>query len=156
MRDAPAVRVACVAGPVWRAMQALLCCLAVAVIVGWPLRMCGVAPRTSLVVAMLAALAAGIGFARATEVPSPTLQWDGAGWSLLVPTGPQAVPLRAVDVMIDLGQWLLLRAHFEAGNVIWLTTSHADAPGDFVALCRALHARKPRPEPSMQAPGLPD
>ena len=156
MLYAPAVRVACVAGPVWHALRALLCCLAVAVIVGWPLRMGGVAPLTSLVVAMLAALAAGIGFARATRAASPTLQWDGTGWSLLVPTWPQAVPVRAVDVMIDLGHWLLLRAHSEAGKVIWLTTSHTDAPGDFVALCRALHARRPTPEPSMQAPGLPD
>ena len=145
MRHAPAVRVPCVAGPLWRALPVALVSLTTMVVVVWLLRLADVEMRWSLAVALISAVVLAQVSWRATRPTHRHLEWNGARWALLV--APQAPPLelKVMDVMMDLGDWLLLRTRTESGRVHWLPVSRSNAPADFRALCRAAYSRGPAP-----------
>ena len=162
MRLAPAVRVPCVAGLRWRTAQAGLVWLATVVGAVWLLRHSGIDARIGLTLALIAAVvaAAAVGWRLINSRPAAaTLEWNGARWALLDTIDMIDAPmveLKAVDVMMDLGSWLVLRARSDAGKVRWLTVSRYDAPADFRALCRAAYARGPRAALTLQTERQPD
>ena len=94
-------------------------------------------------------------FALTARPASTTLQWDGTRWSLLGPDAAQSVELSRVDVMMDLGAWLLLRARKTERAVRWLPVHRRDAPADFSALCRAAYAHASAAERGVLGTELP-
>ena len=155
MRHAPAVRVPCVAGALWRYLPMALHCLTAAAMVLWCLRMLGATPLWSGLAAGTVAAAVAVWFARALK-PTPTiLQWDGTSWSLLGRDTEQPIALSRVDVMMDLGAWLLLRTLDAERGVRWLPVHRRDAPADFRALCRAAYAHASAAERGVLGTELP-
>jgi hypothetical protein len=139
MRVAPPVQASsCGAGP-WRLFQQALVALSTAVATGWAGAQLGVegAALTGVVLAIGLAVAWWAG--RRWVTPSRRLAWDGAAWQLQ----PEGLTGQ-VALMIDLGDWMLLR--FSPG-ARWLPLSRRDAATDWQALRVALHAapRPPRP-----------
>jgi hypothetical protein len=134
MRAAPPVSVRCVGGLSWRCTQAVLPGLAAAVFVFWGL---GRAESPALVMAVASAaaalLATAIAWQRAAPRPA-TLAWDGGRWSVDGTAG-------ALDVMVDLQDWLLLRLRPAAGGASrWVAVSATDAGGALHGLRAAAYA----------------
>jgi len=103
---------------------------------------------------LLATLAAGLwSWRRRARVRADTgLRWDGQAWSLraLTPaaaTGPAASG-GSCAVMIDLGDWLLLRWS-GAGGQRWLPLTRTDAPPSWHALRVALRWPPLASDPAM-------
>ena len=140
MRHAPAVRVPCVAGALWRNLPMALYSVTAAAMVLWCLQWAGVDALRSWLAAGAVAVAVVVWFVVAAERGLSILQWDGAGWSLLGRDAAQPIVLSRVDVMMDLGAWLLLRTLDDERRVRWLPVHRRDAPADFRALCRAAYA----------------
>ena len=155
MRHAPAVRVPCVAGALWRYLPMVLQSVTVAAMVLWCLHMLAVAPLWSRLAAGAAAAAVAAWIALALKPTSPTLQWDGTSWSLLGRDTEQPIALSRVDVMMDLGAWLLLRAFDAERRARWLPVHRLDAPADFRALCRAVYAHASAAERGVLGTELP-
>lgn len=71
------------------------------------------------------------------------LGWDGLAWSLQGPSGA-ARPLLRLQLMLDLGGWLLLRAEFADGArpaMGWAALSAGQAGPAWQGLRLALYAR---------------
>jgi hypothetical protein len=153
MRQAPAVRVPCVDGALVRNVPLALAGLTAAAMAAWlTARLGGTVASSAIVAAAVACAGLAWGWRRSLRLARCTsvLQWDGAAWSLLIDaasTGSaaqgQALALERVDVMMDLGGWLLLRARPARGAVRWLPMRERDVGADFRAVCRALYARTP-------------
>ena len=75
-----------------------------------------------------------------------TLAWDGQHWRA------DGCPGR-VDLMIDLGPWMLLRLQPDepARRAIWIPVSAADAGASRHALRAAVYSRRSKPTPSAQS-----
>ena len=155
MRHAPAVRVPCVAGPLWRSLPMALNGLTAAAVVLWGLRAADVLPMWSWLAAAAAAAAVAVWFVLRLKPASRTLQWDGTRWSLLSCDASQPIELTRVDVMMDFGSWLLLRVFDAQGTVRWLPVHQRDAPADFRALCRAAFAHASASERGLPGVELP-
>ena len=141
-------------------MQAGLVSLTAAVVTDWLLRHSDVDARIGLALALIAAIAAAvvatIWALSAARTATTVLEWNGARWALLNRADVHPLELKTIDVMMDSGSSLVLRARSGAGTVHWLTISSRDAPADFRALCRAAYARGPRAALTLQAERQPD
>lgn len=128
MRHPPPVAVTCSGGAPWRAVQALLAALAAAAVVAWASAWLADG-RPSALIALAAALAAGL-FAWCRAVPrSVDLVWDGAEWRA------DGMPCAAA-VAIDLGRWMLLRLGPAQSPTRWLALAAREA-GPRMHLLRA-------------------
>jgi hypothetical protein len=117
MRAAPPVSVRCDSGVPWRLVQSGLMALASAVAVDWVLAHAAASPAPALgVLAGVGALAW-----RLTATQHFRLAWDGDCWTV------DGVPGR-LDVMMDLGGWLLLRLRpTAAGHSRWAAVTAREA-----------------------------
>ena len=141
MRCAPPVFVTCDGGPAWAGCQAVLHALASAALAAWLSAWAGWPPVATAGVVFAAAASAGlVAWRRSMAQPVP-LAWDGACWGAGVPavTGQ-------VEVMIDLGHWLLLRFRPDEATapVRWLAVSAQAAGGALHGLRVALHSSPAR------------
>jgi hypothetical protein len=133
MRVAPPVQaLSCSTGP-WRSFQQALVALSTAVTTGWVGVQLGVVEGATLAgVALAMGLVAARWAGRRWAAPSRRLAWDGAAWQL-----PPEELTGQVALMIDLGDWMLVR--FSPGSR-WLPLSRREAATDWQALRVALHA----------------
>jgi len=142
MRSAPPVAVICDGGLAWAGLQAFLPALAGAAVAAWISAWVDL-PPLGVAGAVFAAAAFGglLGWHWLRPLPAP-LVWDGACWS----AGSPAVTGQ-VEVMVDLGGWLLLRFWPDAAAtpVRWLVVSAAAAGGGLHGLRVALHGGPARP-----------
>ena len=84
------------------------------------------------------------------------LRWDGECWWQLPPEGP-ALRLHRLDLMIDLGGWMLLRARSGgprawAAPGRWCAVAAADVPSCWHGLRLALYHGPASPLPSSAPP----
>jgi hypothetical protein len=136
MRDAPPVQaLSCSAGH-WRLFQQVLAALAVAVTVAWTGALLGAEGAALAGAALALGLAAAWWVGRRLAYQSRQLDWDGVAWQLR----PEGLAGQ-VALMIDLGDWMLVR--FLPG-AHWLPLSRRDAATDWQALRVALHAAPPQ------------
>jgi hypothetical protein len=118
VRQASPVRLRCDGGGAWRAAQTLVAAAAGAALAAWSGLHAGLAPAVAGSSAFAAAgVAAAVAWYLARPRPAD-LQWDGQRWSLDGAVGQ-------VDVMIDLGAWMLLRFRPAAGAARWLSVPEA-------------------------------
>ncbi len=94
--------------------------------------------------AVLAGALAGFGWPRASAQWPARLSFDGQHWSLLRAPGDAAAP-GSLQVMLDLGNWMLLRHRALAApqRGTWLALRAAHAPGQWASL-RAVLFHGPR------------
>ena len=116
MRGAPPVLMACGRDAAWSWLVGALVAVTAATFVVWILWHAGVDAATAWLAAVFAAGAAGLLAGRqASRLPLARLAWDGHAWQLDGATGRLAV-------MIDTGDWLLLRWR-DARGTRWLPLS---------------------------------
>lgn len=154
MYQAPAVRMRCPGSRGWRVAGGALSGGAALVFVGWALLLAGVVPRLAWGIAGLAGAAAlVVAWGLLRREPAWLLGWDGSHWSLASDASGDPVEVQTMDVMIDLGRWLLLRARLSGGGSQWLAVGWND-PGaaEHKALCTALYAQRS----GVIVPTLPD
>jgi hypothetical protein len=138
MRYPPPVSVDCVAGAVWRCVQATLHALAAVALVAWGgqlLGFGGVAWATALVAG---AVAAAMGWALSGS-PAARLRWTGSQWGLRL-QGQEETSVDAPAVMIDLGVWLLVRVGATGVRPCWLTVSRHGAAVDWAPFRAAVYS----------------
>jgi hypothetical protein len=139
MRHAPAVSVRGTGGAVWRGVRVTLPAAAAGVFSAWVLL-----HLQSALVGWAAALAAALVVVwawHATRATAQVLSWDGQVWRW----GTEG-PAGRVDVMMDLGVWVLLRFNQTAPAPVqrWLAVAEHEAGVAWHALRAALYARQPR------------
>jgi hypothetical protein len=118
VRQAPPVSLRCDGSAAWRGLHALLAATAAASLAAWVLLHGGAEASTAGAASAAAALlAAAAGWLRARPEPAE-LRWDGQAWWLDGAAG-------RVDVMMDLGPWMLLRFRPTAGASRWLPVPDA-------------------------------
>ncbi len=139
MRTAPAVSVLCSGAGAWRGLRALTPGLATAAVVAWAVghaQQPGLsAPWVAVPTALLVAC-----WAWWQARPAPLrLSWDGQTWAADGAAG-------RLEVMIDIGPWLLLRLRINepAPADLWIPVSAADTGPAMHALRAALYGRAPR------------
>ena len=141
MRAAPPVSVRCSGGARWRWAQTLLPALATGVFAAWLLLM----NAQSATPACALALAIGLVAWRFSVPREAVLAWDGQRWTADGNAGE-------LDVMIDVGGWLLLRLRPESpGAARWIGCTAREAGPAWHALRAAVYAlppqrKKPAPE----------
>jgi hypothetical protein len=142
MRAAPAVGVQAGRSLGWRVFQAGVAALAVTALSAWVLGHLQMASWPALAMGPPAAVAAWM----ACRCPSVALVWDGQVWSADSQIG-------TLDVMLDLGGWLLLRLRPDDATrpVQWTPVSRADAGPAFHALRAAVYCRAHQPTPGVRA-----
>ena len=154
MRTAPAVHLSLEADTPWRVGLCLLCAAAVATPAAWLALWLKVPPLPALGAAALAALPALVLPWRRAVPNACALAWDGAQWWLHPRGAGQPRPGR-VQLMLDLGLWLLLRftplPAPPASGARWLALSQSRHAPHWHALRCALHA-PPTTESAAQAP----
>ncbi len=132
MRAPPAVAVRCTGGWPWRGLNLLLPTLAAAVAAVWVLQ--------QLELSVVPAVGVGaVALALAWRLSRPVerlLQWDGQRWTA------DGVPGR-LQLMFDLGPFLLLRLHPEQGRGPWVPVTAAEAGAAWHALRAAVYSRPP-------------
>jgi len=138
MRGVPPVALVCDGGIAWRVVCSGLPALAAAALVAWIAGHARLGAPGQAVAALAAALAAGCVAWRAAAPLPQALAWDGQTWRL----GAAGEPGR-VDVMIDLGGWLLLRHVSSTPGTppAWLAVSAAAAGTALHGLRVALQVR---------------
>jgi hypothetical protein len=141
MRAAPAVSVQAGRSPGWRVFQAAAWALALTTLAAWVLGHLQMPPWPSL---LLAAPVFALAW-WAARTPPIDLAWDGQAWSADGQTG-------LVEVMLDLGGWLLLRWRPDGGPgpARWIPVSRADAGPAFHALRAAVYCRAYKPTPGVR------
>jgi hypothetical protein len=145
---APAVSVRCAGGAAWRAVRVLLPAAAVASVAAWGLGHGGAQGGTWLLgVAITAVAVAGLAWL-STRPTTVALVWDGRTWSADGTAG-------RLDVMLDLGAWMLLRlrpadgqgrlppAGGEPGRTRWIPCGSAEVGAPWHALRVAAYGRVP-------------
>jgi hypothetical protein len=155
MRQAPPVRVRGSGGRIWRMLCAGLPALSLGVLLFWLQQQ--LLPAGDAVRVLVAAAAAGI-CARLLWRRQPgeqDLAWDGSSWTV------DGTPGGRLQVMLDLGPWLLLRLRAEAAGhppraaVRWLPLSAREAGAHWPALRAAVYSRAPLPDPASTPPAAP-
>ncbi len=132
MHKAPPVSLRAGGGPFWRSLPIGLPALVAAVLAAWS----GAHldwPRAGAAVGLAIGLVGGMA---AWHRPSPTAQlsWDGQHWSVDGRVG-------ALDVMIDLQRWLLLRLRPADGSPErWVAVAGTEAGARMPVLRTVLHA----------------
>ena len=145
MRAAPAVEVALATGRGERMLITLLHGLAGAMLARWAIESqpaaasCAALHWPWVCGAALALALPGALLARRALAPEPArLGWDGSRW-LLRARAEQ--PLRRLDLALDLGPWVLLKAlPSDGGPARWRVASQRSAGGGWHALRVALQA----------------
>jgi len=102
--------------------------LAAAVLVAWA--------AASVMLAPAAAAIAGVVAWRASRPRAVHLQWTGEHWAADGDAGE-------VDLMLDLGPWMLLRFRPSVGRPLWLPVPRGEAGASEQGLRAALYARGP-------------
>jgi len=113
VRQAPPVSLRCDGSAAWRMLHALLAAAAAASLVAWGLLHGGAQEASAGAASAVAALLAAAAGWFAARPESAELRWDGQAWWLDGAAG-------RVDVMMDLGPWMLLRFRPAAGVSRWL------------------------------------
>ena len=131
MRAAPAVNVTCTRAGAWRGFLALMPALAAAALVAWAL---GHLQRPAWPALLVALPVAALAW-RQARPEAVTLAWDGQHWRANGCPG-------SLDLMIDLGPWMLLRLRPDepARRAIWIPVSAADAGAARHALRAAVYS----------------
>lgn len=142
MHQAPAVQVCCSGSAEWRTLRCLLGGVAAAVFVGWVLLRSGAPSYAAWAASAAVALVIFLLIWRATRESDWALGWDGARWWFASDATSNPVDVQTMDVMIDLGGWLLLRARLADGASRWVAVSRGNASTDHKALCTALYAQR--------------
>lgn len=146
MRHPPPVAVTCSGGVPWRAARSALAAAAAASFAAWAsghLR----DGLPAWPVALLFAVLAGVLAWRAAAPRPVELVWDGQCWRADGTTG-------ACDLMLDLGDWLLLRLRAADAPARWIGVSRGEAGPRFHALRAALYSPAANRDPAA-APGSP-
>jgi len=149
MHGAPPVALVCEGGAVWRGVRTGLPALAAATFVAWIAGHAGLGLPGQALAALATALpVAALAWRRAAPRPCP-LAWDGEQWRL-----GTAGDAGSVDVMIDLGGWLLLRhtSHGVGAAPVWLAVSGSAAGAALHGLRLALQARTPAAHAGIDSP----
>jgi hypothetical protein len=150
MRLAPPVAVDCDGGGAWRWIQALLSAFASAHLAAWGAARAEWPLEWQVAVAGLAAIAAGALVLRALPRAPVRLAWDGESWTLGAHDNRGEI-----EVMIDLGPWLLLRFRSEvavAASPRWLSVGGEPARGQFHALRTAVYCAPFQPTDRARSP----
>ncbi|MFT3817617.1 MAG: hypothetical protein QM750_08340 [Rubrivivax sp.] len=137
MRAAPPVQMTCGRDTRWSAAVAALAALSAATLVAWALWQAAwpLAWRWTLALAAAVPLGGWV-WHRIERSPERPLAWNGSAWTL------DEAPAH-VELMIDLGDWLLLRVTTTAdGRAHWLPLGFsggrgAAPPSSARHLCRA-------------------
>ena len=120
MRTAPPVQMACGRDPRWSAGVAALTALSSATGLAWALWQSAAPPALRWTLAPAAAvLLGGLAWRRLQQQPERRLIWNGSAWTLDEAAAD-------VELMIDLGNWLLLRVTTTAdgrAHAHWLPLS---------------------------------
>lgn len=154
MRQVPAARQVVHQPAAWRWFEATITLLAAASAAAWFATHLGLGWPWPLACAVAAVVAAGAVLGRRVAPVPVSLVWDGSGWRLEDSTGT-STELARVDVTIDLGRFLFLRAVGQSARQrsTWLAWALAgDSPSER-ALCVALYASSQHPRPGLAAPG---
>ncbi|MDE2397699.1 MAG: hypothetical protein KGL43_23570 [Burkholderiales bacterium] len=138
VRRAPPVVVVCSGGSAWHLALALLPASAVASLCAWVLLQSGLEAWAGGTASIAAGCVAAAIAWRRTRPRAVTLGWSGERWSADGLTGQ-------VEVMIDLGGWLLLRLRPESGPARWLPVAASEAGASARLLRAALYAPAPKP-----------
>ena len=126
MRQAPPIALTLSGAGAWRVAQVALPALAAAVLLAWA--------AASVALTLAAAAIVGV-VAWRTGTPKPVhLQWTGEHWAVDGQAGE-------VDLMLDLGPWMLLRFRPSAGRRLWLPVPRVEAGAAEQGLRAALYAR---------------
>jgi hypothetical protein len=133
MRAPPAVAVRCTGGWPWRWLNVALPAVAAGVASIWALLHFEVPVAPAAAVAAVVLLLAW----RLSRSREQLLQWDGQRWTV------DGVPGR-LQLMLDLGPFLLLRLHPEQGRGLWLAVTAAEAGAAWHALRAAVYSRPPK------------
>ena len=146
MRPAPPVSVRCNGGPAWRWARVALAALVGAVLALWA------AEHAALSAPVVAAFAVGAGAscgALGWWLAAPSgleLRWTGQKWLAGGVAG-------RLDVMLDLGGWLLLRLRPEVrAPARWIAVSASEVGSAMHALRVAAYARAPEALPRVRLP----
>ena len=158
MRSAPPVRWVCEANAGWIAVQVTLNAAAAAVGAGWLAAMVGFPTPFPLSAGLAAATLAALASWRWLRHAPVAVEWNGREWNLGEGPGRAAGQL---DVMIDLGGWLLLRFRPEDGSLRrrshWFATSCGGRHAAWSAFRAALYSSAPfDPLASVRADSQPD
>ncbi len=121
MRAAPPIELMLPSGRREQAASALLFALAGGTAAYWlqALHWLWALPAAPWVLPALAALLAACVGRRLWRPLQGRLRWDGAGWSVapaVQAATAQVLPLGRLDLMLDLGGWMLLRGRPAAGG----------------------------------------
>ena len=149
MHGAPPVALVCEGGAVWRGVRTGLPALAAAAFAAWIVGQAGLGSTGQALAALAAALPVAA-LAWRWVAPRPcALAWDGEQWRL-----GTAGEAGSVDVMIDLGGWLLLRhtSHGVGAAPVWLAVSGSAAGAALHGLRLALQARTPAAHAGIDSP----
>ena len=147
MHAAPAVSVRSTGTGVWRLSGVLLPALATCAVCAWALAHAQQAVWPAL------ALIPGVSVLLWLLVRPQTFDflWDGERW---LTVGPDSVEHEGrVEVMLDLGPWLLLRWHpvgLSRGRR-WIPVPASQALPNLHALRAAVYCRRPEPTPGTRA-----
>lgn len=88
------------------------------------------------------------------QIPCGQLTWDGDSWAWQASGKPCPDPLPgAVERHLDLQSLLLIRFRSEQGPQLWLWLDSRMAPGHWLALRRALAARRKADEANADPDG---
>jgi hypothetical protein len=118
MRAPPPVEFSTSRATGWRVLQAALAAVAAASLAHWLLGPSAL-PAAVALDAAAALVAAALAY-RLWPQPPVTLRWTGQRWQSASAPG-EAVELRAPEVMIDLGRWMLLRCRtLDGGSTRWM------------------------------------
>jgi hypothetical protein len=144
MHAAPAVSVCSRGAGWWRAFNVLLPALATAALCAWLLAHAQrpvwpavlLVPCTALLLWLL------------VKPLAFDVRWDGERW--LAPGPDQQGEEGRLDVMLDLGSWLLLRwrPSLSSRRGQWFSVRATEARPDLHALRAAVYCRRPEPTPS--------
>nr|WP_207185041.1 hypothetical protein [Rubrivivax gelatinosus] len=140
----------CSGGALWRVARSALAAVAGASAAAWASGHLGTG-SPSLLFTLAAGLVAGLAGWRLARPRPAELRWDGSNWSVDAVDG-------ALDVMLDLGGWLLLRLRPAQGAGRWLAVSAAEAGPRLHPLRAALYwpaATREQPPPAAPGPCAP-
>jgi hypothetical protein len=140
MRAAPAVQATLSPDRGWLACARGLAALALAGLAAWAAQGLGGPGWATALAAAGAALAGLLAGARLVGAHTGTLRWDGAAWSWQ-PLGAAQPLAGRIEVMIDLGPWMLLRLQSVEAGTLWLPLAQSACGPAWRALRSALHAR---------------
>ena len=133
MRGAPPVLMACGRDAAWSCLVGVLVAATAATLSVWILWHAGVAAGIAWLPGLFAAGTAGVlAYRHANRLPLAQLAWDGQAWQLDGASGRLAV-------MIDTGDWLLLRWRAVQGSR-WLPLSPRRCGAPAYRVRAAVHA----------------